>query len=491
MRGHTVVTVKQFIEGLSRSGLMTAAEVQGFLVTLPPEMQPATVNSLASELVRRGTLTKFQAGRIAIGQSTGLVLGKYIIQDKIGEGGMGEVFVAEHRRMKRPVVVKILPAAATESDYSIRRFQREVEAAAKLQHPNIVTAFDADLEDGIYFLVMEYVEGEPLGLLVSQGGPFSLTQALSCVLQAAQGLEYAHSQGVVHRDIKPNNLLLNKKGEVKILDMGLARIEDGTATISVKDGDSLTQQNQIVGTIEYMSPEQVDDSSQADGRSDIYSLGCTFYRLLTDEPPFHGDSIVKTLLAHRTQPVPSIRDKRPEAPVELDEILQRMMAKQPEDRYQSATELLDELKGCIQVVQQAVPHDARPRRAADSELHESQTAIIDGDSQQDFLQALQTGAEATVDMLANEDTRDELSLAALSIQEALKLTAVGIDLGTTFSAVAFLDDVGRPQMLPNEEEIRRRLAWCSWTTATSLWARKQSKQCRPTWRVLLSAPNGI
>ena len=451
MRGHTVVSVEQFIAGLSRSGLMTADEVQGVLVSLPPEMQPPTINSLAAELVRRGTLTKFQVGRIALGQPSGLVLGKYIIQDKIGEGGMGEVFVAEHRRMKRPVVVKILPATAMESEYSIRRFQREVEAAAKLQHPNIVTAFDAGEEHGIHFLVMEYVEGEPLGSLISKEGPFTLTQALSCVLQTAQGLEYAHAQGVVHRDIKPNNLLLNTNGEVKILDMGLARIEDGTATISVKDGDSLTQKNQIVGTIEYMSPEQVDDSSQADGRSDIYSLGCTFYRLLTDEPPFHGDSIVKTLLAHRMKPVPSIRDKRPEAPAELDEIMQRMMAKLPEDRYQSATELLEDLKACIQVVQQAPPHEAIPRHDAGLGIHDSKTAIIEGDSQQDFIQALQNGAEVTVDMVASEDTRDDSGLTSPSIQETLQATAVGIDLGTTFSALAFLDDVGRPQVLPNEE----------------------------------------
>src|SRR5262245_8636580 len=171
---------------------MSADEVHAFMVTLPPFFGDPTVKSIAAELVRRGKLTKFQAGRIAIGRPEGLVLGKYVIQDKIGEGGMGEVFIAEHRRMKRPVVVKILPQHAVDSVDALRRFQREVEAAAQLHHPNIVTAYDADEEDGIHFLVMEFVDGKPLGDVVQREGPFPLDKSISCVLQAARGLEYAH-----------------------------------------------------------------------------------------------------------------------------------------------------------------------------------------------------------------------------------------------------------------------------------------------------------
>ena len=166
-----MVSIDEFLAGLTGSGLMTAEEVHAFRVSLPPSEEPMSVKVLATELVRRGRLTKYQAGRIATGRSSGLVLGKYVIQDKIGEGGMGEVFVAEHRRMKRPVVVKILPAAAMSSASSIERFQREVEAAAQLSHPNIVTAFDADEEDGVHFLVMEHVDGEPLGDLATRQGP--------------------------------------------------------------------------------------------------------------------------------------------------------------------------------------------------------------------------------------------------------------------------------------------------------------------------------
>ena len=296
-----MVTVEKFLDGLQRSGLMSADEVHAFMVSLPPFFGEPTVKTLAAELVRRGKLTKFQAARIASGRPEGLVLGKYVIQDKIGEGGMGEVFVAEHRRMKRPVVVKILPQHAVQCEQSLRRFQREVEAAAQLHHPHIVTAYDADEEDGIHFLVMEFVDGTPLGEVVQRDGPFPVSKSVSCILQAARGLEYAHSKGIVHRDIKPNNLLLDRAGVVKVLDMGLARFDDGRQTLaeveSDPDADSLTKDNQIIGTVEYMAPEQVDDSSGADRRSDIYSLGCTWFRLLTNRPPFMGETIVQTLLA--------------------------------------------------------------------------------------------------------------------------------------------------------------------------------------------------
>lgn len=175
-----MVSIDEFLEGLTASGLMTVEEVHALQVSLPPTDGPISVKALATELVRRGRLTKYQVGRIASGRSAGLVLGKYVIQDKIGEGGMGEVFVAEHRRMKRPVVVKVLPETAMSSAGSVERFQREVEAAAQLSHPNIVTAFDADEENGVHFLVMEHVEGESLGELATRQGPLAMDLALSC-----------------------------------------------------------------------------------------------------------------------------------------------------------------------------------------------------------------------------------------------------------------------------------------------------------------------
>ncbi|MFV1965821.1 MAG: Hsp70 family protein [Pirellulaceae bacterium] len=450
-----VRTVEQFVEGLKISGLMTEEEVHALWVSLPPDMSPPTATALAAELVRRGKLSKYQAERIASGRPHGLVLGKYVIQDKIGEGGMGEVFIAEHLRMKRPVVVKILPESATQSEYSLRRFQREVEAAAQLSHPNIVTAFDADEAEGIHFLVMEYVVGEPLGELLSHRGPMDVAQAISCVLQAARGLQYAHSKGIIHRDIKPNNLLLDEDGVVKILDMGLARFEDARATVTSKEKDALTGEHQIVGTVEYMSPEQVDDSSNADPRADIYSLGCTLFRLLTDRPPYQGETLVKTLLAHRLDPIPSLRSERDDVPESLQNIFERMVAKAPEDRYQSAGEVIQDLLVCLERESLTLPIRDPLARRDDAVVSDSETTVIDGEVQLEVQAAIKEEAaqeERTTNMRSGEATQ----IGATPRKEAPKdvgplIPAVGIDLGTTFSAIAHLDDVGRPQVLANIE----------------------------------------
>ncbi|MCA9122112.1 MAG: Hsp70 family protein [Planctomycetaceae bacterium] len=432
-----MVSIDEFLEGLTASGLMTVEEVHALQVSLPPTDGPISVKALATELVRRGRLTKYQVGRIASGRSAGLVLGKYVIQDKIGEGGMGEVFVAEHRRMKRPVVVKVLPETAMSSAGSVERFQREVEAAAQLSHPNIVTAFDADEENGVHFLVMEHVEGESLGELATRQGPLAMDLALSCALQAAIGLEYAHATGIIHRDIKPNNLLIDKTGAVKILDMGLARFEDERSTLPMGD-DGLTKQNHIIGTVEYMSPEQVDDSANVDRRSDIYSLGCTLYRLLTGTPPFQGETLVKTLLAHRTDPIPSIRAARPDAPEWLEEVFRRMLAKRPEDRYQSMSELISDLETHLESMGVVVPRSQlsqMPKVAS----KEPDTKTLDTP------QTLRLEKPSDVATLAKE------AAEALATPPQRSAPAIGIDLGTTFSAIAHLDNAGRPQILSNQE----------------------------------------
>jgi serine/threonine protein kinase len=272
--------------------------------------------------------------------------------------------------MERTVALKVMHGDATRSPGAVRRFLMEARAAAKLAHPNIVTAFDADEAAGAYFLVMEYVDGVVLSELLGRSGPLPMRDAVNYTLQAARGLAYAHSEGVVHRDIKPGNLLLDKRGNVKILDMGLARIEEAVAAIVEGTApESLTKAGQVLGTLDYMSPEQAEDAHQVDHRTDIYSLGCTFFRLLTGRPPYRGKTIVNKIVAHKEQPIPSLVEARSGVPSDLDAVFRRMVAKLPEERYQSMNEIIVDLemfldKGCVrsETVRAAAAVDAnRPR----------------------------------------------------------------------------------------------------------------------------------
>jgi serine/threonine-protein kinase len=336
------VSLEQFVQKLTQSGLMSATDVSSFHDSLPPEKRPKDGEALARELVRANKLTKYQAQAVYQGKVKGLVFGDYRVLDKLGQGGMGVVLKAEHRRMKRVVAVKMISGAALKSPDAVKRFYREVEAAAKLEHTNIVTAHDAGEHEGGHYLVMQYVDGQDLGAIVKERGPLPVAETVEYVLQAARGLEYAHKRNVVHRDIKPGNLLVDGEGTVKILDMGLARVGTGAE----QEEDRLTASGQVMGTCDYMAPEQALDTHHADQRADIYSLGCTLYRLLAGEVLYKGDSLTKILIAHQLSPVPSLRQARGDVSPQLDGVFQKMVAKKPEDRYQSMTEVIAALETC-------------------------------------------------------------------------------------------------------------------------------------------------
>ena len=344
------VTLAQFIQNLVSSGVMTEDQVQTVLNDLSTDERPETADQFAKLLHRHGHLTSFQARAIYQGKTRGLVLGNYVILDKLGRGGMGQVFKAQHRRMERVVALKMLPTAAMRSPEAVKRFQREAKAAAKLSHMNIVTAHDADEADGIHFLVMECVDGQDLASLVKQQGPLDAARAVDYTLQAAVGLEYAHQHGIVHRDIKPANILLSNDGAIKILDMGLARIE-GAKT----NDDALTATGQVMGTLDFMSPEQALDTRNVDGRTDVYSLGCTLFYLLTGQAPYDGDTMTKKILAHREEPIPSLRDACPDVPESLDTIYQTMLLKDPADRQASMAEVIEQLTACDVTPQSGPP----------------------------------------------------------------------------------------------------------------------------------------
>ncbi|MFH1264497.1 MAG: bifunctional serine/threonine-protein kinase/formylglycine-generating enzyme family protein, partial [Planctomycetota bacterium] len=297
-------------------------------------------------LVRQKKLTKFQAQAIYQGKTKGLILVDYVVLDRIGQGGMGQVYRAEHRTMQRIVALKTLPSAATKSERAIQRFHREVRVAAKLVHPNIVTAYDAGESHGVHYLVMQYVAGSDLSSLVRTHGRLPVGTALGYVLQAARALEYAHSEKVIHRDIKPSNILLDEKGTVKVLDMGLARLNETVGALDPTAEETLTGTGQAMGTIDYMPPEQAENTKTVDERADVYSLGCTLFYLLTGRAVYGGDTTVTKLLAHREAAIPSLRADRPDVPEPLDAVFQRMVAKRPQDRYGSMTEVIAELQEC-------------------------------------------------------------------------------------------------------------------------------------------------
>jgi serine/threonine protein kinase len=341
------VDLGQFIESLIDVRLMDRCDVESFLERMPSARRPKGAADLARELVRVGRLTGYQAGALLCAKSRGLSLGNYLIMDRIGKGGMGIVFKAQHRRMKRVVALKVLPPSFATSEGAVLRFLREAEAVAKLEHPNIVAAFDADEFHGVHFFAMEYVDGIDLARLIETQGPLPVQEALACVMQSAAGLGAAHAKGIYHRDIKPSNLIRDRSGTVKLLDLGLARMMSGPAVFAqAEPAAMLSRPGDLKGTVSFMPPEQAYNSSEADHRSDIYSLGCTLYFLLIGKPPYAGVTAMACLVAHREAPIPSLRAIRPDVPVRLDETLRRMMAKAPEDRYPSIVALMADLETC-------------------------------------------------------------------------------------------------------------------------------------------------
>ncbi len=267
---------------------------------------------------------------------------RYRIVNKLGSGGMGVVFQAEHRLMERPVALKVVNARLVDSDIAVERFRLEVKAAARLSHRNIVAAHDAEQAGNLHFLVMEFIEGTDLSELVRRRGKLPVLHACNYVLQAAHGLQHALEQGMVHRDIKPHNLMRTPKGTIKILDFGLARF----ASQQRADGDEsgLTGDGMTLGTPDYIAPEQARDSRRADIRADIYSLGCTLYYLLTGQAPFPSGTSMEKVLGHLEREPTPLSELRQDIPEELTLIVQRMMAKDPADRFQTPADVVEVLK---------------------------------------------------------------------------------------------------------------------------------------------------
>jgi serine/threonine protein kinase len=332
------ISIPELIQNLAESGLMSLEEITKIHESLR-SLELRTADEFAKELVKLEHLTKLQAAAVLKGKTKNLVFGEYVVLEKVGSGGMGQVFRAKHKQSGKIVALKVLSADAVKNRRLIERFKKEAKAASRLKHPNVVRAYEAGKINRIRYLVMEYVDGENMLERVKRKGPLPIDEVIHCVLHAARGLEYAHGKNIIHRDIKPSNLLRDKRnGRIKVLDMGLARVDDGEE--EDEDAIRLTIPGQMLGTARFMAPEQIEDARKSDIPSDVYSLACTMYYLLRGKAPYSGETIAHTLMAHVSAPVPNLCKKRKDVPAWLGEIFTKMMAKSPDDRYQTMGDLV-------------------------------------------------------------------------------------------------------------------------------------------------------
>ena len=324
------------LELITRSGIASADELA---VAAPEGSLPADPRKAAAVLVQKGVITRFQATQLLQGRHKGFVLGPYVVLDLLGRGGMGAVYLARHIDLHRKVAIKLLvPVRDSDQKLAYERFIREARSAAALDHPNIVRLFDVSRYNEVPFLVMEHVDGETLQQVLDRDGPLPPSTASDAIAQAAAGLQHAHERGFVHRDIKPGNLIRDRFGSVKILDMGLARSFDDPNHKLTETLDS----GAVVGTADFISPEQALNAPTIDIRSDIYSLGATFYTLIAGKPPFEGNTTQK-LLNHQMKPAPKLIDADPTVPEKLSAIVAKMMSKKAADRFQTPAEVISAL----------------------------------------------------------------------------------------------------------------------------------------------------
>lgn len=332
-------------------------------------------------------------------------LGKYRLLKKVGSGGMGAVFQAEDTERNRVVAIKILPKDKARNPTLVKRFKSESQAAANLSHDNIVQVFGAGEADGYLYISMEYIEGTDVQELVANHGVLPVKRSLDIIRQMARALEHTGAMNLAHRDIKPSNLLIQPDGVIKLTDLGLARfIDEETET-------GITRSGYTVGTVDYMAPEQARDSKSADVRSDIYSLGCTWYFMLTGQPPYPAGSVTNKISAHALNPIPDPRKITPEVPEAIVTVIQRMLAKLPKDRYQTGRELLADLRAAAQSrentsgrLREAFRDDdlpVRSRRASRSDERETRTG---------------TASRNRRSVKSQQDSQDSQSNARIQIQ---------------------------------------------------------------------------
>ncbi len=337
-------SVKEFLQRVQRSRLVPRDRLNKSLLGLKKSRQgvlPTEVRQIAKHLIRSKLLTRWQCEKLLAGKSRGFFLGNYRLLDHICTGGMSSVYLAQDVDQKVLRAIKVFPKRRLSHASYLARFHLEAEATVSLDHPNVVQAYGIECHGDTYYLVMEYVRGRDLLVLVNEDGRLDYRKAADYIAQAAIGLEYSHQSGVIHRDVKPANLLVDNRDVIKVLDLGLALCKHQDTSLT------LAHDENVLGTADYLAPEQALDSHQVDGRADIYGLGCTLYFALTGHPPFQHGSIAQRIMMHQNRMPPPIRQERVDCPDELQQICTKMLQKKPEKRFQSCAEVATALRSWI------------------------------------------------------------------------------------------------------------------------------------------------
>jgi len=368
----TQITSDRIFELIEKSRLVESGKLQAQLDVIRSRhdgILPEDPVVVCKELEDAGVITRWQSEKILQGKYKGFFLGSHKLLGHLGSGGMSSVYLAEHILMKHQRAIKVLPKSKLGKNSYLERFQREAKAIASLNHPNIVRAYDISNEKDTHYLVMEYVEGADMQNLVRKHGPLPYAVAADYIAQAARGLHHAHEAGLIHRDVKPANLLVNKDGVVKVLDLGLALFsEDTDASLTMEYNDK------VLGTADYLPPEQAINSHKIDSRADMYGLGCTLYFLLTGHPPFPDGSIASRIIKHQNSMPPDIRKERVDCPGELDGVCVKMMQKDPKFRYTSCLQVAEILETWLKKYREETKDN--PAKHRDNNL--SVTDILDG-----------------------------------------------------------------------------------------------------------------
>lgn len=392
------VSTEKLIELVRKSGLVELdvfeASLEAFRAQHSSSSKPAPADSLPSDtvpstpaqtetldenpepllnwLIEQKLITRWHADKLVVGKYKGFFLGKHKLLGHLGSGGMSSVYLAEHRAMHHKRAIKVLPKSRLGNSSYLARFQLEAKAIAALNHPNIVRAFDIDQENDTHYIVMEYVDGADLQTMVKRRLDKYKDQpdkkfldfglVAGYIAQAARGLQHAHEMGLIHRDVKPANLLVNSNGVIKLLDLGLALFSDDTqASLTIDYNDK------VLGTADYLAPEQALNSHTVDSRADIYGLGCTMYFLLTGHPPFPEGTIAQRIAKHQSTMPPDIRTERPEVPGELEGICFKMIQKDPKFRYPNCTTVAEVLEQWLEKYKKEVA-DRASRSGIDSSI---------------------------------------------------------------------------------------------------------------------------